>query len=85
MTQFEINGARYAITIEGPCIGWPCKETLVLWQISTAQRSKHSKAEFYYERRLMMRACTVDELLRYVAQISGAEVDEVRRVFEEVA
>ena len=83
MTEFRINATRYAITTEGPCIGWPCKETLVLWQISTAQRSKHGKAEFYDERRRMMRACTVDELLRYVAQISGAEVDEVRRVYEE--
>ena len=83
MTQLEINGARYAITAEGPAIGWPCEETLVLWQIHTAQRSKHDKAEFFYERRRMMRACTVDELLRYVAQISGAEIDWVRRVFEE--
>ena len=84
MTEFKIHGTRYVITIEGPCIGWPCEETLVLWQITTAQRSKHGKAGFYDERRRMMRACTVDELLRYMAQISGAGIDEVRRVYEEV-
>ena len=83
MTEFKVKGTRYAITAEGPAIGWPCEETLVLWQIGTAQRSKHGKAEFYDERRRMMRACTVDELLRYVARISRAEVDEVRRVYEE--
>lgn len=83
MTQFEINGAHYRIAQSGPRTGWPCPETYTLEQIHTAQRSKHGKAEFFDERRRMMRACTVDELLRYVAQISGAEIDWVRRVFEE--
>ena len=81
--DFTIHHTRYAITTDGERVGWPCEETLILWQIHTAQRSVRGKAEFYDERRLLMRACTADELLRYVAQINGAGIDDVRRVYEE--
>ncbi|WP_292663289.1 hypothetical protein [Nitratifractor sp.] len=83
MKEFVIQGLRYRIRKGGPGIGWPCPETYILEQIHTAQRSRNRKAEFYDEARRLMRACTVDELLRYVAQISRAGIDEIRIILDE--
>lgn len=79
---FTVRGSTYKIQTDEARTGWRCHETYTLLQIHTSQSSTNGKAVFKEQSRVMLRACTMQELFDYIGRIAVMSGDEVREVYE---
>ncbi|ADV47069.1 hypothetical protein [Nitratifractor salsuginis] len=77
MKELTVNGNRYRIREETPPKGREPSDRFVLEHISTGQRSKHGKAEFYEQARLMLRTSSAERCIRYIEEIERVPVENI--------
>jgi hypothetical protein len=75
MEELTVNGSRYRIREEAPPKGREPSDRFVLEHIVTGQRSKHGKAEFFEQVRLMLRTSSVEKCMRYIEQIERVPIE----------